>query len=210
MDVTGLARVRALLTDLDGVIRHWPKTHAPDIEHATGLPPGTLPATAFQQDMVLPAITGRISHEAWVAAVAARLASLHPHSQAHRAVEQWFASPGQVDQEVLRLLQAARSRATLVLVTNATSRLSRDLNALRLDDAFDAVINASEVGHAKPSEGIYRAALAAAGVPAAEAAFVDDRAENVEAAVRMGMRGHVFLTAAGLAEALVTWGLASS
>ncbi len=210
MDVTGPARVRALLTDLDGVVRHWPKTHASDIEHAAELPSGALPATAFHQDMVLPAITGRISHEAWAAAVASRLASLHPQSHAHRAVEQWFASPGQVDKEVLSLLQAARSRATLVLVTNATSRLPRDLTALGLDGAFDAVINASEVGHAKPSERIYQVALAAAGVPAAEAAFVDDRLENVEAAVRLGMRGHVFLTAAGLAEALADWGLVST
>lgn len=200
-------RLRALLCDLDGVVRHWPGATTGAIEREAGLPAGALPKAAFEPGLIQPAITGRTSDEGWRAQVAELLASRHPRADARGAVERWTASPGEVDQEVLRLLQAARRQLRLVLVTNATTRLARDLRALGLAEAFDAVINASEVGHAKPSEPIYRVALQAAGVPAAEAAFVDDRPENVEAAVRLGMRGHVFLTAGGLAEALAGWGL---
>ena len=61
----------------------------------------------------------------------------------------------------------------VVLITNATSRLSDDLRRLGLDGAFDHVVNSSAVGAAKPDPAIFRTALAVAGVEVADALFVD-------------------------------------
>jgi len=39
---------------------------------------------------------------------------------------------------------------TVVLTTNATSRLTSDLNCLAVTDYFDRVVNSSEIGCIKP------------------------------------------------------------
>jgi 2-haloacid dehalogenase len=59
----------------------------------------------------------------------------------------------------------------------------------------------------KPDPAIYRLALARFGVEADQALFVDDRAENVEGARAVGMRGHVFTDAVTLRDELATSGL---
>ena len=44
----------------------------------------------------------------------------------------------------------------------------------------------------KPSTEIYSTALRTTGVSAKQAFFVDDNADNVTAAVKMGITGHVY------------------
>ena len=69
------------------------------------------------------------------------------------------------------------------------------------------MINTSEVGAIKPEPEIYLHALEVAGVEPNEAFFTDDKAVNVEAAVRLGFTGYVFDNASGLREALVSAGV---
>lgn len=189
--------MRALLIDLDGVIRRWPASEA-DLETRHGLPVGAIRSVAFAPALLLPAITGRVSDESWRAGVAQQLAAAHPEGRAHEAVRAWSATCGEVDRAVLRIVRLARQSAKVVLVTNATSRLSADLERLHLTDAFDAVINSSRVGMAKPSRGIICAALDEVGVAASESVFVDDSLVNVRAAESLGMRSHLFQGVEGL------------
>jgi len=92
-------------------------------------------------------------------------------------------------------------------MTNASSRLNDDLKFHGIDDLFDYVINASEVGSIKPEPRIYLHALQVAGIEPNEAFFADDKAKNVEAAVELGYIGHVFESADGLRAALVDAGV---
>jgi putative hydrolase of the HAD superfamily len=112
-----------------------------------------------------------------------------------------------VDEAVLALVSAVRRRAPVVLVTNATTRLDADLARLGLGGAFDAVANSSRIGAGKPEAEIFRAALAAAGVPPGAALFVDDSEGNVAAAQALGLRGHRFEDAARLEGVLGAAGL---
>jgi putative hydrolase of the HAD superfamily len=57
-----------------------------------------------------------------------------------------------------------------------------------LEAWFDVVVVSSEVGVTKPDPRIFELSLARLGVEAGRALFVDDRAENVEAAARLGLR----------------------
>lgn len=60
----------------------------------------------------------------------------------------------------------------------------------------------------KPDPKIYEIALARMGNPDPDdVLFIDDRANNIEAAEAMGMRGHQFTDAAGLERALLAEGL---
>ena len=198
---------RALLIDLDGVLRLWSPDNDRIAERVGGLPAGSVRPAAFAQDLLVPAITGRVSDEQWRQQVLTRLRAEFPAASTERAVETWSESSGTVDEAVLGLVRACRRMARVVLVTNATSRLAHDLERLGIDGEFDAVTNSSVVGVAKPNEDIYRAALASVGVAPAQAMFVDDSPVNVEAAVGLGMGGHVYRDAQALHAQLVHTGL---
>jgi putative hydrolase of the HAD superfamily len=198
---------RALLIDLDGVIRIWRTQEDPAAEAAFGLPPGAVRRVAFAPQRLLPVITGRISDEAWRDQIRARLAGEFPDADAAGAVAWWSSPYGEVDTAVVEMVAACRRRATVVLVTNATSRLPDDLRRLGLDTAFDHVINSSSVGAAKPHPAIFHAALAAARAAVADVLFVDDTPGHIEAARDLGIAGHHYAGPEGLRDALRTWGL---
>ena len=69
----------------------------------------------------------------------------------------------------------------------ARIRADHDLPSL-----FDAVVISYEVQLAKPEPEIYRIALDRLGVPAFDALFVDDRAENIDAARELGLQTLLF------------------
>ena len=189
---------KVVLTDFDGVIRHWPSAVTASIEDRHGLKRGSLPRTAFDPSLLDDAITGRMTDSEWRSEVARRLGSETDAATAQAAVEAWSTSRGVVDQAAMRVLQAARSVAALGLVTNATTRLDDDLVHLGLSDAFDFVVNSSAVGYAKPSRCFYEHAARRCGCERGAVLFVDDRPENVEAAIDFGFHGHAHRDAATL------------
>ncbi len=192
----------AILTDLDGVIRIWsPEIHR-KAERATGLPEGAIPGAAFSDDLLPLVITGKISDDEWRRRIADLLSQDFPEANAERAVELWSASPGEVNLEVLEILQTCRKRARLVLISNATSRLLSDLRRLGIAENFDYIINSSEVGYAKPDPNIYFAALNTVGAVPGQALFIDDNAGHVAAATRLGISGHTYVGADGLRQKL--------
>lgn len=101
------------------------------------------------------------------------------------------------------VLADARAHGPVVLVTDATTRLESDVDALGLARHVDAIVNSARLGVAKPESAIY---LAAAEVPPERCLFVDDSATNVAAARTLGMAGHHFTDVAGFRALLATRG----
>lgn len=181
-----------MLTDFDGVVRHWPAAVTASVEDRHGLPRGSLAKTAFDPSILDDAITGRLTDSEWRIQVSRRLATQTDAATARSAVAAWSAGRGVVDQAAVRVLQAARSVAALGLVTNATTRLDDDLARLGLSDSFDFVVNSSAVGCAKPSRCFYEHAARRCGCESEAVLFVDDRPENVDAAIAFGFHGHLY------------------
>lgn len=200
-----MAPPTALLIDLDGVIRRWSSEDSL-IEAAHGLPIGAISRVAFAPEFLLPAISGRISDEAWRGNIAERLLRSHPTSDVANAVAKWSAPPGQVSPDVIAVLSRCRLDLRVVLATNATSRLGSDLRELNLESRFHAIANSSEIGAAKPHAEFFSAALRIAAAAAGNALFVDDSLTNVVAATRLGIRSHHFNGHAGLAKFLLQAG----
>ena len=146
---------------------------------------GALRTTAFERRLLNDAVTGRITDEVWRENVATLLTLKHPDAKVAEAVAAWSLPLGEIDEDVLRLVQLAGKRLKIVLVTNGTSRLNRDLDMLGLLPSLDVVVNSSVIGVAKPEHNFYVAALRLAGVSAAEALFVDDSRSHVEAAMQL-------------------------
>jgi putative hydrolase of the HAD superfamily len=182
--------IKALLIDLDGVIRHW-SADDPGFLDRFGVCLAEIKRTAFSESLLLPAITGQITDEEWRKKIALQLLS-DGFYRAEEAVSAWSEGAGGVDHRLLARVQSLRHKLKVVLVTNATTRLEKDLAALGLSESFDEVINSSRVGFAKPSQEVFQAALDCVGVEAAGALFVDDTLANVTAAQALGIASHHF------------------
>jgi len=82
-------------------------------------------------------------------------------------------------------LEAAGVR--LALLSNAPDDMARVIESLPVAQHFEHLLFSCDLGAAKPGEACFHRALDRLGAPAAEVTFVDDRADNVAAAARLGM-----------------------
>ena len=199
--------IKAILTDLDGVVRRWNPEILSQAEAATGLPRGAILSTAFEPDLLHRATTGQITDAYWRRVIVERLQDQHPNADAEEAVQLWSMSPGEIDAGVLGLLQRCRKKPRLVLITNATARLNSDLQRLGIDQSFDLIVNSSTIGHVKPQPDIFEAALNLLHISANEALFIDDNPGHVASAVAIGIAGHHFTTYDRLKEDMKRYGL---
>jgi putative hydrolase of the HAD superfamily len=188
--------VTVLLVDFDGVLRRWP-SEAP-LEAAHGLPAGSLRAAAFDAALLADVVEGRLRDEDWRREAAVRLRRVHPHADVDGAVARWSSGIGEIDHELLRILRHCIPTLPLVLVSNGSTRLREDLARLQIDGSFDAVVNSSEIGVAKPATAFFEHALRQAGAAPAHALFIDDSPGHVAAAAALGIRAHVYAGAAGV------------
>jgi HAD superfamily hydrolase (TIGR01509 family) len=87
------------------------------------------------------------------------------------------------------LLEEGRRRGMgIVLVTNAPEEdARRSLEALGLDEAFDPMVFAEEVGAKKPDPAPYQAALEKLGVPSEETLAFEDSPKGVKSAAAAGV-----------------------
>jgi putative hydrolase of the HAD superfamily len=192
-----------VLCDVDGVVRHWDREATARLEQEHELPAGTIAAIAFAPELLNPAVTGRISDDRWRAEIAQRLtARCGSAPRAAQVVELWSGSMGRLDDEVLELLTLARQSIPVALVSNATTRLERDLRLLGVADVIPQIVNSSRIGVAKPDPAIYLAAAERVGVAPGRCLFVDDTPVNVRAAEGLGMTGLVYREVAELRRAL--------
>ena len=72
---------------------------------------------------------------------------------------------------------------------------------------FDALVWSYQLRIAKPDGAIYRYVLEKLGTEPAETLFIDDRPDNIVAAIAAGMQGDVFSNVAKLREDLISMGL---
>ncbi|MEU6084333.1 HAD-IA family hydrolase [Streptomyces sp. NPDC047108] len=194
----------AVLCDLDNVIRFYDMARLAELERAAGLAEGSTASVAYAPDIDLPLLLGKITKEEWVDSIVSALSDQVPQARAVELASALADAPFRADDVVVAMLRRVRSRMPLVLVTNATSELERDLETMGLTDLADHVVGSAEVGVAKPDREIYEIAAELAGAPADRCLFVDDRPENVRAAVELGMTGVRYREPADLRKALGT------
>jgi putative hydrolase of the HAD superfamily len=108
-------------------------------------------------------------------------------------------------------LARLRTRYPLILVSNINeSHATYIAGAYNVLEYFDHKIFSHEVGAVKPDRRIYDAAIAAAGKPAEALFFTDDRTENIESALSLGIQAHHFRSVDELLVALKECGVDTS
>jgi epoxide hydrolase-like predicted phosphatase len=117
-------------------------------------------------------------------------------------LERDFWSDDRVDAPLVEFIRDLHLRYKTAILSNAWFGSREAIsNKFGLGAVVDAIIISAEEGIAKPDARIYRVAAERLGVLPAEAVFVDDMAENVQAARAVGMRGVQFKsTAQAIAE----------
>jgi len=105
----------------------------------------------------------------------------------------------EVDARVLALIDRARDRYRVAMLTNTTDAMEELLaERYSVADRFEVIVNSARVGVAKPDAAIYEELLRRLRLDAGDVLFIDDRAENVAAAASLGMHVAWFLGAAEL------------
>lgn len=201
-----LGRLKAVLFDMDGVIRHWDDEAARQGEQEAGLPAGSVEKVAYTVPEFWKTQVGECTAREWADAIGRALVAEHGPGADH-AAEVYFASAGRVDAEMVALVGAVRDHATVALLSNATDQLREHLAHHDLVDTFDVVFCSAELRMAKPDVAIFRHAASMLGVRPEECFFTDDRAENVEGARAAGMHAEVFTSREALVEHLAALGL---
>lgn len=194
--------IKIIITDLDGVIRHFPIERDEAIELRFNLPEGSLSRLAFEPVLLQKVITGEISDQGWRIEIQKKLSQELPNSKAAAAVLEWSNYHGYIDHQVLNYLESFSQSAPLVLLTNATSRLNADLVSGGIRDKFKMIFNSSELGMIKPDPRLFQHVCDFLGVSPAEALFIDDSKTNVRAAADLGLKSIHFTDLAALQSAI--------
>jgi putative hydrolase of the HAD superfamily len=179
----------AVLCDLDNVIRFYDLTRLARLEQLAGLAEGTTMRVAYAPETDLPLLLGKIGKEQWVETIVRGLVGEVSEPQARELGTALAEAPFRADDVVVTMLRRIREHMPLVLVTNATLELESDLASLGLSDLAHHVVSSARVGVAKPDREIYEIAAERAETAVERCLFVDDRLENIEAAVALGMTG---------------------
>lgn len=184
--------IRAVVFDIGGVFFHQPDRTAHRIwERRLGLPEGQLGRTIWTMPISAQAEIGLASRAAVWAEVAQRF-SLNPTVAA--ALEADFFAGSEWNVQLIDYACSLRAHYKTGIISNAWPDAREAVQLWVNGDAFDDLIFSAEVGLAKPDWRIYHLALARLHVQPAEAIFIDDVQENVEAAQAIGLAGIRFET----------------
>lgn len=196
-----LRRAGVAVLDLDGVIRGFDEAGQRSVsEQELGLEPMGLVDLAFRLPEASAMVVGRATYAQWVTAFRARLLELgHPEAAVGRVLDQWQADRGTPIQPTVDLVDELTANGTPTFVfTNGTDQVPAELEQIGLGRFRPMLLNAHDLGFAKPAPEAYAVAHAeierrlGRTVGRAEVRFTDDRIANVEAARDFGWGGQVF------------------
>jgi putative hydrolase of the HAD superfamily len=179
--------VKAVVTDYDGVIRHWRNDKIYSIERRCKLAKGSLLGHCFEQDIAHDALVGRITYDQWLLKIHVAIKARYGRAIAEHTTEAFRTERGLVDHGLIDYFRQLFPNAKLALATNATNRLPLELKEAQLSTCFDFVFNSSAMGVAKPERGFYYGLLITMGLSPKDVIFIDDSYENVATAKSAGM-----------------------
>ena len=112
------------------------------------------------------------------------------------------------DEDVLALIDdATEAGLRLAVLSNAPSSMGRLIEGEPWATVFDPMVFSGDLGMLKPEERIYRHLLDRLTAAPDEVTFLDDRQENVDGALAVGIRAVLFTAAADARAQLAALGL---
>ncbi len=185
--------IRAVIFDGGGVLVHGTgdRSRKARWEQRLGIEAGTLDRAIWRLPASQRASVGQATaDEVWLE-VAQHFALSAAETDQLRAD---YFSDSVWNETLIGFVRALRPRVRTGLLSNAWPDARASIRDHVNESMFDDMIFSAEVGLAKPDRRLYELALDRLRVRAAEAVFVDDVHENVEAAQAIGMVGIRFVS----------------
>ena len=176
--------IKVLMVDVDGVViaHPHPLGWSANLQQDLGLDRETLQAAFFKPHFA-DIIHGRAALRDRLGPV---LNEIAPHLTCDQLVDYWFANDSHLDHNLLEQLATVRRRGLKLHLATVQEHERADhiWRKLGLRDRFDAIHYAADLGCAKPADAFFAAVEERSGFAPEEIVFIDDKAENVEAARR--------------------------
>lgn len=186
--------IRAVLFDLDGVVRHFDQD--PDLERRHGLSDGSLLSVALSGPLLDAVTTGQITRATWITAIGEAIGS-------PAAAAEWGQTPAHVDPEMLALADELRALGlTTAILTNGTDTIPEETARAGITRYFAPIFNSAEIGYAKPDTRAFTPVLDTLGLDPAHVLFTDDSPSKLDGAAELGMLTHHFTGVVALRAAL--------
>lgn len=192
--------IRAVVSDLDGVLRIFDRDLWAELDAVAGTPAGTAYSAVLGHPFLDEVVRGRGTHRQWRRHAASALVAAGSSQQAaDAAIRTWLASPARIDREVLAQLETLRTAGLGVFVlTNGTDRVPQELDELGLTPFLGPgrrfLLNTADLGAAKPDREAYARAQVrierelGTTVRTDQVAFLDDSTRHVRGASLFGWR----------------------
>ena len=179
--------IKAIVTDFDGVLRHWQQGHLHALEQHCRLPADTLVTLCLASDHRDLALRGHCTYDQWVDAIYQSVQEEYGRVIASQVIETFQGPNYEIDHDLIERYRKLFPGTLLILATNATNRLPLELQDAGLQHSFDHVFNSSAMGVAKPDPCFFHGLLISCGLRPHEVVFIDDTQANVLAAQKIGM-----------------------
>ena len=191
--------IRAVIFDVGGVLVHdsEPAPHHRAWERRMGLARGTLGDAIFDTPIGHRSMIGQATQQEIWQDVAQRY-GLSASERDELAATFFEDSVWNV--ELLEFARSLRPRFKTGVISDAWLETRQAIRDYVNEDVFDVIVYSAEEGVCKPEPEIYKRALARLGVEPHEATFVDDRAHNVEGALRLGIHAFQYTDTAGVCQ----------
>jgi glucose-1-phosphatase len=142
--------------------------------------------------------TGKISNEDFISTIAAMAPAPVTHQQVTRA---WNSILLRFRQQSMLFLEALQQQYNIYLLSNTNNIhleqiqkiLQQDTGRQHLDDYFTKAWYSSKAGLRKPEKEMYEFVLSDGDLRAGETLFIDDSAQNIDAAAALGIKTHLLL-----------------
>lgn len=199
------AEIRLIISDFGGVICTFDyRIFCRGLARRIGRTADQVLAAAFGDRLQVDFETGKLSGREYHRAVMARLQADVPYEEFTPVYGAIFTEiPATVD-----LLRRLHTRYPLYLLSDTNEiHFAFVRERVKVLSLFHQFILSYQVGAMKPDPRIYGEALRRSGLPAGACVFVDDRAENVAGAARVGMHAVRFESPEQVAAELLRLGV---
>lgn len=191
--------IRAVMFDIGGILEVIPEggdpaTRFPALDEEwnlrLGLPPGHL--TRCVEAITADGAFGRCTYEEWCARLRASSGMSPADFDAYMAAF-WDIYMGNPNEELIAYFRALRPRYRTAILTNSfVGAREHEEERYGFTSMVDVAIYSHEEGVRKPDPRMYAIASERVGFPPSEIVFLDDLAENIDAARACGFQGVVF------------------
>ena len=189
--------IKAIIFDFGRVITaQKPLSLFRSYEVELGLDPGTINPIMFGSQAWHDTLLGRKTSEEFWYLIGPEL-GLNSADEINVFRRRYHADEA-INQGVLDLIRKLRGRYKLAILSNSPPGLNQWLADWKIRDLFEVVFCSGDEGIIKPDPSAFKLTLERLGTESAEAVFIDDTREHVEAARKLGIHGVVFTTAEAL------------